>query len=256
MEPVTSLFTSRLPFVVAAIWRRIKFLPLSLKSPEKIFTKAYNENKWRSQDSRSGTGSSLDETAAVRDALPLLIEAFGCKSLLDIPCGDFYWMSRIKMDVQYTGGDIVTELIESNQEKYGCSNRRFIKLNLLTDTLPKSDLILCRDCLVHFSYTDIFHALRNIKSSGSTYLLTTTFIARNTNRNIITGAWRPLNLQIYPFNFPAPIQLIDEMSSEFDRAFCDKHLGLWKISDLPYLSRRFGQVVRPTRLLGRTPAQR
>jgi hypothetical protein len=158
------------------------------------------------------------------------------------------------MDVQYTGGDIVTELIESNQEKYGRSDRRFIKLNLLTDALPKADLVLCRDCLVHFSYADIFRALRNIKASGSTYLLTTTFIARNKNRNIITGAWRPLNLQIYPFMFPAPIQMIDEKSSIYDRAFCDKHLGLWKISDLPYLGRRFGQVVRPTRSLGRTPA--
>ena len=97
---------------------------------------------------------------------------------------------------------------------------------------PAVDLILCRGCLVHFSFDDIARAVRAICASGSRLLLTTTFRARTANLPAKTGQWRPLNLEIAPLNWPPPIALIPEGCTENDGAFADKVLGLWRIDDL------------------------
>jgi hypothetical protein len=134
--------------------------------------------------------------------------------------------------IDYVGGDIVPELIEANNRQYGRAGIRFRKVDLLSDQLPASDLILCRDCLVHLSFSDVTRALRNICRSEARYLLTTTFIHRQQNADILTGDWRTLNLQIAPFNLPAPVELINERCTEGNGAYCDKALGLWKIEDI------------------------
>jgi hypothetical protein len=108
----------------------------------------------------------------------------------------------------------------------------FYKRNLIIDKLQKVDLVLCRDCLVHLSFTDIFSALNNIIDSGATYLLTTTFTSRSENRNITTGQWRTLNLEIPPFSFPSPLKIINERCTEGDGVYADKSLGLWRIEDI------------------------
>lgn len=217
--------------LVYELWRKIKQNSMARKTPKQVFTEVFQDNKWRNRDSRSGPGSNLIHTEAVREALPLLIRDIKCTSLLDVPCGDYYWMKLVKLDVDYTGGDIVDEMIRINQEQFGDDRHRFISLDLLRDVLPRADLVLCRDCLVHFSYQHAFQALKNIKGSGSTYLLTTTFVAREKNEDITTGAWRPVNLQLPPFNFPPPITLIDE-KCPLPR-YPDKRLGLWKTADIP-----------------------
>ncbi len=132
--------------------------------------------------------------------------------------------------VKYVGGDIVDELIELNNRHYSNNGRKFQKLNILESSLPAFDLIFCRDCLVHFSYKDIHQALSIVKASGSKYLMTTTFPSHN-NYNIITGDWRPINLQAKPFNFLAPLFIENEFTSE-DERHADKSLAIWKIEDL------------------------
>lgn len=230
LSQLKTVMRARLPLLVP-FWEKVRYYPLRKKSPERIFTEAYHGNKWENRDTRSGPGSDLRQTEALRRALPLLIQQLNCKSLLDIPCGDFFWMKFVDIGIEYIGGDVVDALIRDNQRHYSRHERRFIRLDLLQDTLPKVDLILCRDCLVHFSYQHIFRALANIKSSGSTYLLTTTFLERKKNYDIYTGRWRPLNLRLPPFSFPAPVKLIDEECPWND--FRDKYLGLWQIDNIP-----------------------
>jgi hypothetical protein len=225
-----TLIKSTFPFLVP-LRRRVGNLLLDRRPPKQVFTEIVRENIWEDPDSVSGTGSNLKSTEAVRRVLPALIREMECRSVLDVPCGDFYWMKLVQLDADYVGGDIVDELIADNQKKYGAQSRRFINLDLLQDELPKVDLILCRDCLVHFSYRNIFRALRNIKSSGSKYLLTTTYVDQAKNADIPTGAWRPLDLQLAPFSFPSPMRLIDEECPPGNDH--DKRLGLWRISDIP-----------------------
>ena len=135
--------------------------------------------------------------------------------------------------VDYIGADIVEELINYNKKLHKeKSNCTFRVLNLINDTLPESDIIIIRDCFVHLSNADIFTSIKNIKSSGCKYLLTTTFTNHNINYDIATGNWRTINLQKKPFNFPPPVLLINENCTEGGGDYKDKSMALWEISKI------------------------
>ena len=86
---------------------------------------------------------------------------------------------------------------------------------------------------MHLNFADVKKVLNNFKRSGSRYLLTTTFPGHNVNRDLVgKDIWRTLNLQVAPFNLPAPLRLINEMCSEGNGAYVDKSLGLWRLSDI------------------------
>ena len=201
---------------------------------QRRFTDIYKDNAFGGKESVSGPGSDLTQTQALREALPAMLKGIGARTMLDAPCGDFFWMKEVRVELeQYIGADIVPALIAENTRRYGNQKREFRRLDLTRDALPRTDLILCRDCLVHLPLAVIVSALKNFKRSGSRYLLTTTFTARTENPDIQAGQWRPLNLQAAPFNFPAPEQLVNECCTEGGGQYPDKSMGLWKIDALP-----------------------
>ena len=213
----------------------IKSLLARFKSrfPSYVFTRIYTKRRWKGE-SASGAGSSLEQTRAVREALPALLRELAAKSLLDIPCGDLHWIKQVDLGaVQYIGADIVRPLIERNRETFAGSGRRFEIANLIVDPVPAADAVLCRDCLVHLSHKDVLAALANVKSSGARWLIATTYTGDRPNVDILTGQWRTLNLQLPPFNLPPPAMLVDEKCTEGDGRFADKYLGVWRVADLP-----------------------
>jgi len=174
----------------------------------------------------------LRETESVREELPILLKEFNIKTMIDAPCGDWNWMKNTDLSSlsKYIGLDIVEKIIEDNKQ-YSNEKIEFRNSNLIEDNLPKVDLILCRDCLVHLVYDDIFKALKNFRKSGSKYLLTTTFPSFEKNQElIIAHIWRALNLEISPFLFEKSIHYIVE--GNFGEEFQDKTLALWDISSL------------------------
>ncbi len=199
---------------------------------ESIFQVIHRKRSWGDSPSASGGGSDLVHTSAIRDALPALIRDIGARSMLDAPCGDFYWMQKVPLNVEsYIGADIVPELIQENKSKYEHGIYRFMHADIVRDALPKVDLILCRDCMIHLSNQDIAQCLANFKRSGATYLLASTYPGRvRRNWNIVTGMWRPVDLQLPPFSFPEPIRFISESSSTPTEK---QALSLWRIADLP-----------------------
>ena len=93
---------------------------------KQIFNFYYKTNQWKSKESASGTGSTLQQTKNIRKALLQFIHDYKITSILDIPCGDFYWMKELDLEnIRYTGADIVEDLIEENQ-KYKKDNLTFI----------------------------------------------------------------------------------------------------------------------------------
>ena len=205
---------------------------------QRIFTDIFHNGIWRKLDphreSHSGVGSTLEATKAIRGFLPNLLEEIDCKTVLDVPCGDFNWMRYVDFENRlYIGIDIVQELIDTNQQNYSTPQRSFHCLDLLVDDLPQSDLVICRDCLVHLSFDNAWLAIENIRRSKSKYLLTTTYTERIVNKPISTGQWTAYSLLISPFDFPEPISLLNENCMEIYPNFIDKSVGLWKIEDLP-----------------------
>ena len=204
-----------------------------------VFSEVYDSGIWGRRGSRSGFGSDLKQTAIIQVEVPKLLNEFEVRSLLDIPCGDFFWMREVDLAIeQYIGADVVSELIKANQSDFGNETREFRRLDLSRDSLPSVDMILSRDVLVHFSFADIVSAIDNIRRSGARYFLTTTFTDPRDNIDIHTGEWRALNLQRAPLNFPEPLRLITEGCTEAGGDFADKCLGLWRVADLPDLRSR------------------
>ncbi len=197
-----------------------------------IFGRIFESNFWRGGESRSGRGSAREQTQQIERELPELLRRVHAQTLLDIPCGDFHWMRHVDLSgIDYLGADVVPAMIAANKA-HERAGRRFQVLDLLNDPVPRVDVVLVRDCLVHFSYADIGRALRRLLASGSRYLLTTTFPARKTNKDIHTGQWRALNLQRPPLDFPPPLELFNEGCTEDKGKHADKSLGLWELAAL------------------------
>lgn len=191
------------------------------------FSEIYRDNLWGDPESVSGRGSTRARTSQIRSALPELLRSIGAQSLLDAACGDFNWMRVVDLgEIRYTGVDLVTELINRNRQLYGGPGKNFVVADVTRDPLVYSDAILCRDCFIHLSFRDIQRTLTNFKESGSQFLLATTHVNVLENRDVYTGGWRSVNLQIAPFNFPQPLELLVE------DAELGKCLGLWKLSDI------------------------
>ena len=196
------------------------------------FTRIHDHRSWGG-DSVSGPGSDDVGTAAIREALPGVFDELGILTIVDVPCGDGDWITRLDYRFErYTGIDIVASLVAAATIRHAAPAREFLVGDLCNDHLPRADAILCRDCLVHLPVDAVRAALANVKRSGATWLLTTTFPDHRANQDIRPGRWRPLNLQAQPFSLPAPERLISERFTGNPR-HADKALGVWRVADLP-----------------------
>lgn len=178
-----------------------------LETREERFAFIYRHNLWGDSSSRSGFGSSVAATENIRRELPRIVADLGIRSILDAPCGDFAWMSTIiptLPDVRIIGADIVPAMIERNQARFESDAVSFRHLDLCNDPLPTTDLMLCRDLLLHLSYGDAHEVLKNFVTARIPLLLTTTHINTDgfENHDIVSGSWRRIDLFRPPFNFP------------------------------------------------------
>lgn len=199
-----------------------------------VFDRIYHGREWGDGESVSGPGSTTARAGAFTGEVVALLSEIKAESLLDAGCGDFNWMKELELgSSRYIGIDVVSELISKNQKVHSNEIRSFLTLDMTRNRLPRVDVILCRDSLVHLSHADILATIENFRQSGSTYILTTTFTDLPGNVDIRTGEWRQINLQMPPFNFPQPLKLIDEKCMHSAGVFADKCLGLWALKDVP-----------------------
>ena len=213
-----------------------------IKSIEERFDKIYSLKYWSDDESRSGTGSSLRSTENIRIHLPKIIERFHIKRLFDAPCGDFNWIRFIiKDDIEYLGGDIVDDLISNNEKKYKSKNINFTKLDITKDNIPDSDLMICRDCLIHLSYESINSFLSNFRKSKIDYLLLTNYELKNNNIEFINidipdGEFREIDLSKKPFNFPEPIRKIKDKDEQTIQSGFNCYMNLYSKKQILDLS--------------------
>lgn len=203
--------------------------PLTSEGRTAVFSRAFSSQVWGGSESASGSGSELSATVTIRSVLPQLIENYKIKSVLDAPCGDWNWMRTINLSLEsYIGVDIVPELIELNNKNHSSDKIKFIRRDLVKDTLPSAEFIICRDCLVHLSNYDIVCVLNNFVGTGATFLLTNSYPQTSSNENQPTALkYRPLNLRLPPFSFPEPLEIFQDGKPEHKKAIC-----LWRLQDL------------------------
>lgn len=173
------------------------------------------EKEQGSRESASGPGSFLRNTSEVRIMLSSLVKEWGVRSILDLGCGDWNWMSTIMPElsesysVQYSGWDACSNLIEMLNENYGSDLINFEHKDIVDDDYPSVDLIICRDVLFHMK-PDIINRVLDKVSKGSTRLFMTSNheVDRNqeygdikNNNNIDGWYYHLLNIDIFPYNF-------------------------------------------------------
>ena len=198
------------------------------------FERIHDTNLWGAVASVSGLGSEADATAILRAELPGLLRRLGVASLLDAPCGDAGWINALDLGVTMIGIDIVPELIARLSTRAGQGEIKgdYRLADITRDALPRCDAILCRDCLVHLSFTHIDRAIENFRRSGAAWLITTTFPDWQTNVDCEDGDWRALNFERAPFSWGVPVALLNENCLEAGGGWRDKSLGVWRLSEL------------------------
>lgn len=205
------------------------------------FASVFNKNAWKSGESFSGVGSTLDQTVTLRKAMKDMISQLGIKSLLDVPCGDANWMrAENYFEIEYTGVDIVPQLILLNNELNEYPRRVSFLLGDFTrfDSNKSFDMVFCRDLFVHLCFADILKCFESMIRTQSKYLAVTTFTRAEKNLDIaypsglesIIG-WRPLNMQIAPFELMNPVITLNEGCTEKEGSitFDDKCIAVFSL---------------------------
>lgn len=190
--------------------------------------------KNKNLETSSGYGSTLNLTKTVRSFLTNTILKYNIKSILDLGCGDFNWMSKIDLsNINYTGYDCHEQLIKENTIKYGKDNIKFECKDILNCNYPEVDLILCRDVMFHLNQSLAEKLLSKIKQSNSIFLLATTFpnnIKNFSQIKISSGIkewyFHMINLDIEPFN------MIDYKLSSMNENIpgYNRHVVLYKLN--------------------------
>ena len=208
--------------ILGRVFQMIRDLNFYSRSKRQVFRDIYLENRWGSSESRSGVGSEIQKTTRIRIAIPNLIRDYNIERILDAPCGDFNWMKLVitKIDVNYLGADIVPELIVKNNQMFRTDKIEFSCMDIVIDPLPIADLMICRDCLFHLSFKDIFQFFENFCLSEIKYLLVTSHIHDKKNIDIKSGQYRPLSLFSSPFTFPTPLERFNDNYEKKQKELC------------------------------------
>jgi SAM-dependent methyltransferase len=114
----------------------------------------------------SGPGSRAYAAWIKRRLIADYVAARGVCSILDLGCGDMYWMAEVPMGgVTYTGVDISDVIVERNRARL--PQFEFLLHDFAAAPLGRSaDLVLCFDVLIHQLAPEQFRAtLRNVLAS-------------------------------------------------------------------------------------------
>jgi SAM-dependent methyltransferase len=144
-------------------WRRQRIAAreqekFAAKSVADTFTEIYRKNLWGGSSGEffSGRGSRGVYAQNYAGAIRNFIGENQIRSVVDLGCGDFQVASMfVDESFQYTGCDVVAELVEHLGRTFGSDTVKFKCVNIVTDELPPGDLCLIRQVLQHLSNAEI-----------------------------------------------------------------------------------------------------
>ena len=222
---------NRIKKIINLILDFYQTLLISCINKNKKFSYIYKSKYWKGSGdgSLSGAGSNENTTQKIKHELQNFFNQKKIQSILDIPCGDWKWMSTMDFQhLNYIGCDVVKEMIEDNSKLYARDNVKFMVKSLIDDDLPKADIIIVRDLLVHLDTSDILKCLANIKRNDFKYIAITNYpiLKSQYKENILGDKWRAINLSMEPFNLIDPDYNLDDTNiiQGHDK---EKYLSVW-----------------------------
>jgi len=190
------------------------------------FNEVYAHNYWDGEESLSGPGSGTFATEYLVTWLTLFRDANNIKKVLDIGCGDNFWMPDFE---NYLGVDVSEMAID--MAKMRRPGRLFKQANMIEHKVKSpGDLIICRLVMQHLPLADARAMLNNVRG-GSKWLLATTYKdGVNTGSESAYNAFR-IKLTDPPFNMPEPEEYIQDGWAYDERGVTRDNmcfLGLWR----------------------------
>ena len=172
------------------------------ESTQNIFTRIYKLDSW-------ALGSGPGSLATANRPLIRLVESFirenSVKSIVDFGCGDWQYMSDIDIHgADYTGFDVVDEVLLWNRQLYSRPNVRFERSPSDPEVLPPADLLLVKDVLIHLPNAFVSRLIA-CTTSKYKFILAVNNRTNSTseyNIDIQPGSFRPIDLSRPPFSIP------------------------------------------------------
>ena len=196
-----------------------------------IFNLIFKSYHWRDyhkttiNESDSGLGSDLIVTKQLIKDLDIFFKNNQISSILDIACGDFFWMNKLinnNKHLNYLGLEIVESIVKNNNKIFSNHKVKFKCADVINEKLPQNhDFILVRDFLIHIKNSDIINLVHKIKKSNCKYFAINNFPNIKKNDEIKGyGHHRYVNIEIPPFNLTNVFKVIDDH---------DRKLNIYKI---------------------------
>ena len=183
------------------------------------FTKIYTENIWGEPSSMpnrnnknfysgGGTDPDNDKDNIYINTLQSYIDRKDIKSVIEIGCGDWGVSSRIDWSsVDYTGYDVVEDLIEYNNNNYSKENIRFLcNSNIITENNITADLLIVKDVFQHLPPSYYVDFIKSIPTNFKYNLITNDFA--DDNSSIEFGGYTGNNFSKNPFNMKCDILIL------------------------------------------------
>ena len=207
------------------------------KDNKEIFSKIYYNKFWGDgiEVPLSGSGSKPENSIIYVDTIKTYISENKINSVLDFGHGSFEmwdsWGSEAFSGIDYLGIDLVEELSEKNNIRYGSAHRKFKFLDINYTSLPTADLLICKDVLQHLPTLDIYKLISSFSKYKSIILCNDIYTRgsllfeikeftqlrkrlklllslsnplflhlRKNNREITVGQFRGINLEKKPFS--------------------------------------------------------
>ena len=157
------------------------------------------KNAWKGglPETICGSGSTIRNSSIIIEGLNKMINNYDIKSIADLGCGDFNWMKKVNLSsIDYIGYDW---FIKNNADIYGSENITFAEGNIADIDIRKSDLVICKDVMIHMDNDHALAILNNIKRSKPKYLFVTTFNICSNDKRDLNSNFAPLNIELKPF---------------------------------------------------------
>jgi hypothetical protein len=172
-----------------------------------VFSNIYDKNQWTHG---SGPGSLASFNTPYIQLLQNFLRDNNIKTVVDVGSGDFQTLQHVNFDgCEYHGFDVAPSVVTGCNQIFRKENIQFSKMPENWAELPKADLYLLKDVLIHLNNRDAGNLLDTCLERGR-YLISTNNRAHRDdayNVDISTGQFRAVNISLPPFSIPSHVAL-------------------------------------------------
>lgn len=191
------------------------------------FDDIYRQNVWHGKESLSGPGSGTASTTYISQRITDLVVRFRIHSVIDIGCGDGFWMPDLP---GYIGIDVSETAVALSQKRH--PDRLYLHGEFVDMDL-RADLIIIRDVIQHLPLHTAVTLVKGAYERCQWLFASTYDSGKNegiTPQQLAAGWAYDNDLTASPFDLPQPVmKLPDGAGWDDPQQVRDPHkfLGVW-----------------------------